>query len=65
MFACLIYGVRPAPDDIDCMKGIPLSVNTTTKESTVATLFVPYPEAGTWYLRLFPQCYNIKLDNSR
>ncbi|KAG8178508.1 hypothetical protein JTE90_005403 [Oedothorax gibbosus] len=54
---CLSYGVRPDSDDNDCSNGMYLSANTSSWENRLSTLFVPYPEAGTWFLRLNAQCY--------
>ncbi|XP_064605252.1 transmembrane protein 8B-like isoform X2 [Liolophura sinensis] len=43
---------------LDCSQGIRLSVNTTLPNNTYASVYVPYPETGTWFITLKSQCIN-------
>ncbi|XP_054708234.1 post-GPI attachment to proteins factor 6-like [Uloborus diversus] len=64
VLGCLSYGIRPSFEDVDCIEGRSLSVNTSSWEHRFSNIFVPYPEAGTWYLRLKTFCYSIEPGNS-
>ncbi|KAG8187007.1 hypothetical protein JTE90_005776 [Oedothorax gibbosus] len=58
--ACLTYGVRPNSWDVNCSSGRPTTSNI--ENSDASRLFVPFPEAGTWYIRLHTSCCN-RLDS--
>ncbi|XP_067679541.1 post-GPI attachment to proteins factor 6-like isoform X2 [Haliotis asinina] len=60
IWLCLMKGRVPYKDTLlECPDAALMTVNTTSEESSFAKLYIPYPEAGQWYLSLQTACYNI------
>ncbi|XP_048255948.1 post-GPI attachment to proteins factor 6-like [Haliotis rufescens] len=60
IWLCLMKGRVPYKETLlGCPDGALMTVNTTSEENSSAMLYIPYPEAGQWYLSLQTACYNL------
>ncbi|XP_067124173.1 transmembrane protein 8B-like isoform X3 [Centruroides vittatus] len=55
---CIQFGIRPIfNENGSCLSAMSLQVNTSSRDNRIATMLIPFPEIGTWYISLFPRCY--------